>query len=332
MDTLSWLVDSDPAIGWQAMRDLTGADSPAIAAARARVPREGIGAAILSSQQSDGSWRRPDAPVWLPTLFTLLLLRATGVDPAEAAVASAVARIEAGLRWNDYPGRWDLRPPEFGPIPVEGSFGCKPGGNPFFEGEEEPCINGGVLALGAYFGRPNETLACRLLSEQLDDGGWNCEAPNSKRSSFHTTICVLEGLLEFERAAPNAVSGIAEARRRGDEYLLQRAVFRRLSTGEVANPAFLHFAFPPRYHYDVLRALDYIRSAGLEPDGRAAEAVRLVESRRQPDGRWLLDAAHDEALAVPVGESVGHPSPWNTLRALRVLRWFQKPEPEPARA
>jgi hypothetical protein len=326
MDILSWLLDSDPAIGWQAMRDVTGADSPAVAATHARVAREGIGAAILSSQQSDGSWRRADAPVWLPTLFTLLLLRATGVDPADPAVASAVARIEAALRWNDYPGRWDLRPPDFGPMPST-SFGCKPGGNPFFEGEEEPCINGGVLALGAYFGRPNETLARRLLSEQLDDGGWNCEAPNSKRSSFHTTICVLEGLLEYERAASQVVSGIAAARRRGEEYLLQRALFRRLSTGDVANPAFLEFAFPPRYHYDVLRALDYFRSAGLPPDARVADAVRLVESRRQPDGRWPLDAAYEEALAVPVGESVGQPSSWNTLRALRVLRWFNETPP-----
>jgi hypothetical protein len=326
MDTVFWLLDSDPAIGWQAMRNLTSASPAEIAALRARVPREGLGAEILSRQQSDGSWRRADAPVWLPTLFTLLLLRATGADPAEPAVASAVAGLDTNLRWNDYPGRWDLRPPDFGPIP-DTSFGCKPGGNPFFEGEEEPCINGGVLALGAYFGRPNETLARRLLSEQLDDGGWNCEAPARARSSFHTTICVLEGLLEYERAPGSAqqlIPAISQARRRGEDYLLQRALFRRLSTGEVANPAFLEFAFPPRYHYDVLRALDYFRSAGLLPDARVSDAVRLVESKRQPDGRWLLDAAYDEALAVPLRESAGHPSPWNTLRALRVLRWYSE--------
>jgi hypothetical protein len=324
MDTISWLLDSGPAISWQAMRDLTGATPAAIAVLRARVPREGIGGEILATQLPDGSWRRDDAPVWLPTLFTLLLLRSTGADPAEPAVASAVARLEAGLRWNDYPGRWDLRPPDFGPVPNT-PFGCQPGGNPFFDGEEEPCINGGVLALGAYFGRPSESLARRLLAEQLPDGGWNCEAPKSTRSSFHTTICVLEGLLEYERVAPRPspqlVPAIAAARKRAEEYLLQRALFRRLSTGEVADPSFLNFAFPPRYHYDILRALDYFRSTGLPPDPRVADAVRLVESRRQPDGRWLLDAAYDEALAVPLGESVGHPSPWNTLRALRVLRW-----------
>ncbi len=186
MDTIDWLLDSDPAISWQAKRDLTEALPATIAAERARIPREGIGAEVLARQESDGSWRRAGAPVWLSTLFTFLLLRATGVDRAEPAVVSAVARLEESLGWSNHP-HWDLRAPESG-------------GNGFFEGEEEPCINGGVLALGGYFGQPTESLARRLLGEQLEDGGWNCEAPKSKRSSFHTTICVLEGLLEYERA------------------------------------------------------------------------------------------------------------------------------------
>jgi hypothetical protein len=244
MDTIDWLLDSDPAISWQALRDLTDAAPAAIAGERARVPREGIGAEILGRQGSDGSWHRTDAPVWLPTLYTLLLLRATGVDHVEPTVDSAVARLEAGFRWDE-------------------EFGQKP----FFEGEVEPCINGGTLALGAYFGRPTESLARCLVAEQLDDGGWNCEAPKSARSSFHSTICVLEGLLEYERVAGSAPE-IAVARRRGEEYLLERGLFRRRSTGEVANPAFLEFAFPPRYHYDVLRALDYFRDARLQPDAR----------------------------------------------------------------
>jgi len=292
------------------MRDLTDASSAAIAAERARVAREGIGAEILGRQESDGSWRRADDPVWLPTLFTLLLLRATGIDKAEPAVESAMARLETNLRWSDQPGCWDLRSPEFG-------------GNTFFAGEEEPCINGGVLALGGYFGRPTESLAQRLVGEQLDDGGWNCEAPGSTRSSFHTTICVLEGLLEYELALRSSPE-IAAARHRGEEYLLQRSLFRRLSTGEVANPAFLELAFPPRYHYDVLRALDYFRAANIRPDERISDAVHFLESRRQADGRWLLDRAYDEALALPFGESAGKPSRWNTLRALRVLRWYER--------
>jgi hypothetical protein len=149
------------------MRDLTTASPAAIATERTRISREGLGTEILARQQPDGSWRRANASAWLPTLFTMLLLRASGVDPAEPAVESAVARLEARLRWNNQPF-WELRGEEYG-------------GNPFFEGEVEPCINGGVLALGAYFGRPSESLARRLVGEHLDDGGWNCEAPKSTR-------------------------------------------------------------------------------------------------------------------------------------------------------
>ena len=211
------------------MRDLTDASPTAIAAERARVPREGIGEAILACQGSDGSWHRANAPVWLPTLYTLLFLRSTGVDRADPSVESAVARLEAGYRWDK-------------------EFGEKP----FFEGEVEPCINGGTLALGAYFGHPAESLARRLVGEQLDDGGWNCEAPKSVRSSFHTTICVLEGLLEYERAV-GAAPEVASARRRGEEYLLERALFRlaldrrgrESGVPEVRVPAPLSLRRPP---------------------------------------------------------------------------------------
>jgi hypothetical protein len=299
VDVIDWLHDSDPAIRWQVMRDLTVASPEAIAAARARVPHEGVGAKILACQGSDGAWHRSGAPDWLPTLFTMIFLRATGVDRADPAVESAVARLSTGFRWDETLGE-----------------------KPFFEGEVEPCINGGTLALGAYFGRPSEALLRRLIGEQLEDGGWNCEAPNSVRSSFHTTLCVLEGLLEHEQSA-GSVPRAAAARERGQEYLLERALFRRRSTGEVADPDFLKFAFPPRYHYDVLRALDHLRSAGVRPDARVREAVGVVERLRQPDGRWLLDQAYEEALGFKSGEKVGEPSRWNTLRALRVLRWAE---------
>lgn len=288
------------------MRDLTAAGAEAVNRERARVPHEGLGAEILARQQPDGAWRRNNAPAWLTTLFTMQLLRATGVDPATPTVQSAVSRLETCLRWNDQGGCWELRAPETG-------------GNTFFQGEVEPCINGGALALGAYFNRPTETLARRLLDEQLADGGWNCEAPKSTRSSFHTTICVLEGLLEYERAVGSAPE-IASARRKGEEYLLERSLFRRLSTGQVANPEFLAFAFPPRYHYDVLRGLDYFRAAGSTHDPRIQDAVTLMEGKRQPDGRWLLDAQYDEAIAASSLERVGEPSRWNTLRALRVIQ------------
>jgi len=302
VETLDWLLDSDPAIRWQTLRDLTNASPETVAAERARVPHEGVGAQVLAHQGLDGAWHRADEPDWLPTLFTFQLLRATGVDRTEPAVEAAVARLEAGYRWHE-------------------EFGSKP----FFEGEVEPCINGGALALGAYFGRPTESLLRRLIEEQLEDGGWNCDAPKSARSSYHTTICVLEGLLEYERAA-GPTPATAEARRRGEEYLLERGLFRRRSTGEVADPAFLTFGFPPRYRYDVLRALDYFRAAGIRPEARMSDAVQVVESRRQADGRWLLDRSANEALAFPFMESVGEPSRWNTLRAMRVLRWYAQSE------
>jgi hypothetical protein len=282
------------------MRDLAGASPAVIASERARIPHEGVGADILASQGSDGSWHRANAPDWLPTLYMLQLLRATGIDPANPAVESAIARLEGGYRWDQ-------------------EFGAKP----FFEGEVEPCINGGALAIGAYFGHPTESLANRLVSEQLEDGGWNCEAPKSLRSSFHSTICVLEGLFEYERSVGSAPV-IAAARQCGEEYLLKRALFCRLSTGEIANPEFLEIAFPPRYHYDILRALDYFRAADVQPDPRMSAAVHLVESKCRADGRWPLDRAFDEALSFPFPESVGEPSRWNTLRALRVLRWFHR--------
>ena len=299
MPAFEWLLDSDPAIRWQAMRDLAAAPADAVAAERTRVAREGLSAEILAGQGADGAWHRSGAPDWLPTLFTVQLLRATGIDPADPAVHSAIERLQAGFRWHE-------------------EFGAKP----FFEGEVEPCINGGVLAAGSYFGRPSESLARRLLGEQLEDGGWNCEAPKSTRSSYHTTICVLEGLLEYERAAGPSPE-LEAARRRGEEYLLARHLFRRRSTGETASPAFLTFGFPPRYEYDLLRALDHFRAAGGRPDPRMVEALEIVRKRQQPDGRWLLDRAHPEAIAVPLpfGEDVGAPSRWNTLRALRVLKW-----------
>ena len=300
MDTIDWLLNADPAIRWQALRDLTDAAPEAIARERARVAREGIGAKALGCQGPDGPWHVAGEPDWLPTLYTTLLLRAAGADPEDPVVRAAMDRLATGFRWHE-------------------EFGAKT----FFEGEVEPCINGGVLALGAYFGHPDESLARRLVGDQLADGGWNCEAPKSVRSSFHTTICVLEGLLEYERAVGPSPE-IAAARRRGEEYLLARGLFRRLSTGEVVDPVFLKFAFPPRYHYDVLRALDYLRAAGVQPDGRVKEAIGVVEGRCQADGRWLLDESYTEALALPLGECVGEASGWNTLRALRVLRWYEQ--------
>ena len=171
--------------------------------------------------------------------------------------------------------------------------------------------------------RTSSGIVDRLLGEQLPDGGWNCEAANgSTRSSFNTTICVLEALLEYELAGGSSAA-VTEARLRGQEYLLERRLFRRRSTGEVIDDrAWTRFSFPTWWHYDVLRGLEYLRRAGATPDERVAEAIELVESKRDSDGRWPLENQHPGTMAVEVDEGEGRPSRWNTLRALRVLDWY----------
>jgi transcriptional regulator with XRE-family HTH domain len=369
MNVLEWLLDSDPAIRWQVMRDLTGDSVKAVTAERAKVATEGWGEKLLSLQDSNGQWgtnvvpaktptgELPDvatrkllrdlhgvsleemagflgvgaatlseweegrpteddegiekyrsalawmrnalgtySPKWISTTFTLLLLRDMGLDPASREARKAVSLVRENSKWEQ-------------------------GGQDYFDGEVEPCINGMAVAIGSYFGENVDGIVERLLGEQLADGGWNCEAERgSIRGSFDTSISVLEGLLEYERAN-GASASIAEVRRTGEEYLLERRLLRRLSTGEVIDPTWTHFSYPPRWHYDVLRGLDYFRSTGAKPDERSAEAIELVETKCQPDGRWLLENTHPGRVHFEMDEGDGKPSRWNTLRAMRVLAW-----------
>ena len=297
---VDWLLDADPSIRWQVMRDLTDAPTEVIAAERSRVASEGWGARLLDQQRADGQWGDgTTTPFWWSNMYTLLFLRDLGVDPASSRAKGAIDLVRSSVTWG----------PEFG-------------NSPFFEGEVEPCINGRVVALGAYFGERSDRLVDRLLNEQLSDGGWNCQAPPSVHSSFHTTICVLEGLLAFERAF-GATASVTDARLRGQEYLLKRRLLRRLSTGDIVNPAWTQFAFPTLWHYDVLRALDYLRAAKVQPDERIEDAVARVRERRQDDGRWLLDVRHRNTIHEELaGSGVGEPNRWLTLRALRLLNWY----------
>ena len=307
---IGWLLDSDPSIRWQVMRDLIGSPAEEVAAERARVATEGAGAKLLSLQAADGrwggaAWNRG----WNSTMHVLMLLRDLGLDPASDQARHAAELVRERVTWK----------------------GCGPrecAGNGFFEGEVEPCINGQVAAVGAYFGQDVGGLIARLLAEQLPDGGWNCEAVNgSTRSSFNTTICVLEALLVYERAAGGSRE-VLDARLRGQEYLLERRLFRRRSTGEVierdrkGGSAWTRFAFPTWWHYDVLRGLEYLRSASVGYEERMAEALQLVASKRDGDGRWLLETRYPGVMPVEMDEGEGHPSRWNTLRGLRVLKWF----------
>lgn len=310
MAVIDWLLDSDPAIRWQTLRDLVRAPAETVAAERARVATEGWGARVLALQGADGQWDNGtfwpewlyglgEGQPWSTTTHTLLVLRQLGVSPANDTVQRAIGLVRDNCRWEE-------------------------GDQPFFEGEVEPCINGMTVGLGAYFGENIEGIVARLLDEQLEDGGWNCEAANgSIRSSFHTTINVLEGLLEHERATGGTPQTI-EARRRGEEYLLERGLMRRKQTGEIIDSEWLQFSFPPRWHYDVLRGLDYFRSTGDPPDDRVAEAIELVRSKRQPDSTWLLENTYPGRDHFAMEDGDGKPSRWNTLRALRVLAWYER--------
>ena len=296
---IEWLLDADPSIRWQVMRDLTDAPAELVAAERARVSHEGWGERLLTQQRPDGQWGDGiSTPFWWSNMYTLVFLRDLGIDPASASTQRAIDLVRSKVTWG----------PGFGD-------------SPFFEGEVEPCINGRVIALGAYFGVRSDRLVDRLLGEQLADGGWNCEAERgSVRSSFHTTICVLEGLLAFEQAF-GAMSALSDARVRAQEYLLERRLLRKLSTGDIIDPAWTQLAFPTLWHYDVLRGLDYLRSAGAQPDSRVEEAVAIVRERRGQDGRWILDVRHRNTLHEKIAGNVGEENRWITLRAMRVLRW-----------
>ncbi|MGE3074271.1 MAG: hypothetical protein AB7N24_13555 [Dehalococcoidia bacterium] len=308
MDIEAWLLNSDPAVRWQVLRDLTGAPAEEVAAERGRVAIDGWGARLLNLQGSDGQWAGgacfpgdfrwgEEQQPWTSTLPVLQLLQEFGIDPGDERVRAAIAGVRAGCRWEH-------------------------AGQPFFEGEVEPCINGRTVGLGAYFGVEVGDIVTRLLGEQLEDGGWNCEAENgSVRSSFHTTINVLEGLIEYERAVGGSPE-VAASRRKGEEYLLERRLMNRRSSGEVVEPSWLEFSFPVHWYYDVLRGLDYFRAVGGQPDSRLRPAIDLLRTKQQPDGSWLLENTHAGNVPFQLEGGDGQPSRWNTLRALRVLKWF----------
>ena len=322
MHVVDWLLDSDPAIRWQVMRDLTDAPHEDIAAERARIASEGWGARLLALQHEDGHWdggtptfastegadwwqSLPPArkgtlfPEWTSTTWSLTLLRNFGLDPGSAGARHSVRLVREQCTWEH-------------------------DGEPFFAGEVEPCNNGRAVAIGAYFGEDVQGIVDRLLGEQMSDGGWNCEQENgSTRGSFHTTIEVLDGLLEYERATGDTPK-VRSTRLRGQEYLLERRLLRRLSTGDLIDPAFTQFSYPTYWHFDVLRGLDYLRGAGVPPDERMAEAIDLVESKRDADGRWPLENRHPGRLHFAMDDGEARPSRWNTLRAMRVLRWYEQ--------
>lgn len=311
---IDWLLDSDPAIRWQVMRDLTDAPEDEWQAERAKVETEGWGARLLSHQDADGQWAggaflpagyteetwREQGQAWTATCFSLQQLYDFGLDPSSERAQRMVDLIGEHSRWDH-------------------------DGQPFWEGEVEECINARTVTVGVYFGVEVAPIVTRLLGERQPDGGWNCERCNgSHRSSFHTTINVLEALLAYEQAKGATVETQA-ARMAGEVYLLERSLFRRLETGDVVDERYLKLLYPHRWRYDILRGLDYFRAAalatGTAPDPRLAEAIAHLRARQSEDGTWPLDWQ----LKGPVWfvmEEVGAPSRWITLKALRILRWW----------
>lgn len=308
-EAVEYLLAGDPAIRWQTLRDLTDADDDTVAAERARVATDGWGARLLAEQSDDGRWdggvyrpgwvdeERPMFDAWSATHFSLQQLVDYGVDPADPAVVAAIDRVAAHVRWEH-------------------------DDEPYFDGETEPCINGVALTVAAYFGRGGAPIVDTLLAGQLPDGGWNCWAEYGARvSSLHSTICALEGLRDALRAG-SADARLADALHRGEEVLLERRLLFRKSDGALIDPRFGMASYPVRWFYDSLRALEYFRRADIR-DPRLADAVELLRAKQLPDGRFPYENRHEgPVLFEMAGESEGDPSRWVTLRALRVLRWW----------
>lgn len=308
MNTVDWLLQGDPAIRWQVLADLTDAGADAVAHERARVATEGWGAALLAARGDDGQWAggahfpkaKPTLPgqPWTSTAHVLTELRLLGVDPRDPAVQEAVADVERVTRW------------EYDDLP-------------YFDGEVEPCINAALVTNAIYYGKDPSSVVERLLGERMADGGWNCEQERgSVRSSFDTTIAVLEALAAYERVSNDRLTQAAarDARESGEAYLLERSLLRRKTTGALVREHYTKFAFPPRHEYDALRALEHFRAVGAKPDERMREALELVRSKRSEDGTWPLDIVHGGDAVNDYG-AVGAPNRWITLKALRVLRW-----------
>jgi len=313
---LGWLLDTDPTLRWQVERDLAGALEEVWVATRVRIATEGFGARLLALQDPDGQWaggayfpsgfdfRGPEAAEgagqpWTATTWTLNTLREWGLDGA--ALAGTAELLAANSRW-EYE---DL---------------------PYWGGEVDCCINAYTLANGAWLGADVSGIAQWFLDHRMADGGWNCAwVESSTRSSFHSTLNSLIGLLSYE-AATGGSDALRAARRAGEEYFLERRLLHRRSTGDLVGPWVTGFAYPFRWIYSALKAADYFRAAALHdgrgPDSRLADAIEVIRAGRQPDGRWLQERRHPGRAWFEVDVPPGEPSPWLTFYGTRVLAWW----------
>ena len=304
---INWLLAGDPSIRWQVMRDLLAESSTTVAKEQARVALTGWGAELLANQNPDGNWGNGVYnPKWTSTTYSLLLLRQLGLP----------SRHPQALRGCE---QFFFRGLE------------KDGGINLFKSmnRSETCINGMILTLTCYFGYPDpriHSIAEFLIRDQMPDGGWNCERlSGATHASFHTTISVLEGLSEYCLAYPQKWEMIQPAVESAHEFLLRHHIYQSHRTGKPADPAMTHMFFPPRWHYDFLRALDYFQWINAPRDDRMNPAIKLLLNKRTKDGRWVLNKPWSGKVFFPI-EETGEPSRWNTLRALRVLKWWENPD------
>jgi hypothetical protein len=301
-DVIQWLLAGDPAIAWQARRDLLDESAEIYGPQRARVSTSGWGRRLLDQQDGDGTWGGGlYGPKWTSTTYTLLLLRRFGLDRANAQARRGVELIWDGARYFD------------GGLTPAVSIDAP-----------EACATSMYLSLAYYFGldQPNVAPALEwLLANQLTDGGWNCRNVRfgDSHSSFHTSILALEALTEARNVFPDRPE-IGTAMVRGREFFLAHHLYKSHRDGTVVNDAFTRFSFPPRWHYDLLRGLHHFAVTGAPHDARYDDALDVLQRRRRKDGTWPVQNKHTGRVWFDM-EQTGRPSRWNTLRALRVLRW-----------
>ncbi len=300
-DVHAWLLDSDPAIRWQVFADLDRAPAEVVDAERQRVATEGWGARLLAVQDPDGTWAGAlYSPKWTSTTYTLLLLHWLGLPTGHPAALAGCERL------------WD--------------------GANYFEGglnlaktirQPETCITAMLVLLARSFGHddPRVDRAVQwLLDQQLADGGWNCETVRcgSQHGSFHTTISTLDALHRYETTGGGLP--VSDAAQRGRAFFCDHHLYRSHRTGAVVDPAFTKFPFPPQWHFDIVRGLEHFRTADAERDPRLADAIDVIRQRRRTDRTWPVQRGHPGRSWFRLEEP--GPSRWATLRALRVLNWW----------
>jgi hypothetical protein len=312
---VDWLLDGDPAVRWQTLRDLVGATESTVERERKKIARDGWGARLLAKQDANGQWAAGQttdsglySPKWISTTYTMLTLRDFGLPPSIRTRKACRVLLEEGLQRDG-------------------------GVNYGIFKVSETCVTGMILSILSYFEYDDarlDTIADHLLKQQMPDGGWNCRRRfGATHSSVHTTILALEGMRLYELHRRRQVKAVRAAQHRGREFLLMHRLFRSDRTGEIIKPVFIRFAFPPRWHYDILRALDYFQAVDAARDPRLADAIEIVESTQRDDGRWNLQHSYKGKTYFEM-ERLGAPSRWNTLRSLRVLKWWNANAPRGA--